>query len=118
MQTFLRFTEFIPGVNWFYLPAGLRVVLILVANVYGAIGIAVATLIIDLLHIQDIQGHSLLFTAVVSGFGPLVAMRLVLRNRDKLGHPSFNSSKLLQFALIYALLNAVLHQFVWWYFEC
>ncbi len=112
-----KFTEYIPGVNWFYLPAGLRVVLILVAGVFGAIGVTVATLIIDLRHIQDIQGLSLLFTSIVSGFGPLLAMRLVLREHDEQGHHKFNAPKLMQFALIYALTNAVLHQFVWWYFQ-
>ena len=112
-----KFTEFIPGVNWFYLPAGLRVLLVLVADVYGAIGITVATLIIDVLHMTDIQGLDLLFTPIVSGFGPLLAMHLVLRQRNRRGRPQFNAFQLLQFALIYALLNASLHQFVWWLFQ-
>ncbi|MEN9842930.1 MAG: hypothetical protein RLZZ612_759, partial [Pseudomonadota bacterium] len=34
-----QFTEHIPGVNWFYLPAGLRVLFVLVAGIYGAVGI-------------------------------------------------------------------------------
>jgi hypothetical protein len=112
-----KFTEFIPGVNWFYLPAGLRVLLVLVADVYGSVGITVATLIIDVLHMTDIQGMDLLFTPIVSGFGPLLAMRLALRQRNRLGHRQFNAYQLLQFALVYALLNASLHQFVWWLFQ-
>lgn len=112
-----KFTEFIPGVNWFYLPAGLRVVLVIVAGVYGAIGITVATLIIDLIHMQDLQGFTLLFTPIVSGFGPLLAMHIVLRQRDEHGNPKFNAIQLIQFGLVYAILNAALHQFVWWYFQ-
>ena len=112
-----KFTEFIPGVNWFYLPAGLRVVLVLVADVYGALGIFMATLVIDLLHMEDLRGLSMLSTSLVSGFGPYVAMHLVLRKRGASGKPVLTPFALVQFALVYSLFNAVSHQLVWWYFE-
>lgn len=112
-----KFTEVIPGVNWFYLPGGLRVVLVWVGGIYGATGIFVATMLINVLHMQDIQGFTFLWTAVVSGFGPLLALHLVLPRRSWQQESPLTTTRLLTFAGTYALLNALLHQAVWWYFQ-
>lgn len=112
-----KFTEVIPGVNWFYLPGGLRVVLVWVGGIYGATGIFVATMLIDVLHIQDIQGLMFLGTGLVSGFGPLLALHLVWPRHSWQQQSRLTSTRLLTFAGTYALLNAVLHQAVWWYFQ-
>ena len=68
------FTEHIPGVNWFYLPSGLRVLLVMVAGVFGAIGICLATVVINLIYNPDIRGLMLVSTALASGFGAWVAL--------------------------------------------
>lgn len=112
------FTEHVPGVNWFYLPAGLRVLFVLVTGVYGALGITIATIIIDLLHMQELNGASLLLTAIASGFGAWAALALMrfknLIARDLVG---LTSAALLQYALFYSALNALFHQSVWWAFK-
>ena len=112
-----KFTEVIPGVNWFYLPGGLRVVLVWVGGIYGATGIFVATMLIDVLHMQDIQGLMFLGTGLVSGFGPLLALHLVLPRRSLAQENPLTTTRLLTFAGTYALLNALLHQAIWWYFQ-
>ena len=110
-----QFTEHVSGVNWFYLPAGLRVVLVLVAGLNGALGIFAATIVINLLHMGDMNGTVLLLTAGASGFGAWFAL-LLMRWRGQIdaGLTVLTSSVLIQYALIYALFNAVFHQLVWW----
>ena len=109
-----QFTEHVPGVNWFYLPAGLRVMLVLVAGLYGALGIFTATIVIDLLHTKDLNGIVLLLTAVASGFGAWGALWLMRwRGLIDAGLTQLTSTSLIQYALIYSLLNALFHQAVW-----
>lgn len=108
------FTEHIPGVNWFYLPSGLRVLLVMVAGVFGAIGICLATVVINLIYNPDIRGLMLVSTALASGFGAWVAL-WVLQWRGVIakGLIGLNSLALLQFAFFFSILNAVFHQTVW-----
>jgi hypothetical protein len=110
-----QFTEHVPGVNWFYLPAGLRVVFILVAGLNGALGIFAATIAINLMHTEDMSLAVLLLTAVASGFGAWFALMLMRwRGQIDASLMVLTSAVLIQYALIYALFNAVLHQVVWW----
>jgi len=108
------FTEHIPGVNWFYLPSGLRVLLVMVAGVFGATGICLATIVIDLLHMPDIRGPMLIATALASGFGAWVTLWL-MRSKGWIaeGLNGLTHVALLQFALIFSLFNALFHQAVW-----
>lgn len=108
------FTEHIPGVNWFYLPSGLRVLLVMVAGVFGATGIFLATIVIDLMHMPDIHGAMMVATALASGFGAWVAL-WVLRWRGVIaeGLTGLTSVALLQFALLFSVFNALFHQMVW-----
>ena len=110
-----QFTEHIPGVNWFYLPAGLRVLFVLVAGIYGAVGIFLATVVINLMHLRDLNEVLLLLTAVASGFGAWVALWL-LRWRGVIAEElqGLTVAALLQFAFVYAAFNALLHQGIWW----
>lgn len=110
-----QFTEHVPGVNWFYLPAGLRVVFILVAGLNGALGIFAATIVINIMHMEDMNLAVVLLTAVASGFGAWFALMLMrwLGQIDA-GLTRLTSAVLIQYALIYALFNAVFHQVVWW----
>lgn len=109
-----QFTEHIPGVNWFYLPAGLRVLFVLVAGIYGAVGIFAATVVINLMHMKDLSGVLLLVSAVASGFGAWVAL-WVLRWRGLIapGLQGLTATGLLQFACVYAAFNALFHQVTW-----
>lgn len=108
------FTEHIPGVNWFYLPSGLRVLLVMVAGAFGATGIFLATIVIDLMHMPDIRGSMMLATALASGFGAWVALCL-LRWKCVIseGLTGLTTVALLQFALLFSIFNALFHQTVW-----
>ena len=108
------FTEHIPGVNWFYLPSGLRVLLVMVAGAFGATGIFLATIVIDLMHMPDIRGVMMLATALASGFGAWVALWLLRwKGVISAGLTDLTAMALLQFALLFSVFNALFHQTVW-----
>ena len=102
------------GVNWVYLPAGLRLFLTLIFGLPGAIGIALASFLIS--YHGDFPHDLLLCIGIglVSGFAPYLARLFVLSNvRLAPDLSDLNFQKLIFCILIYAFLSAGLHQ--WWF---
>lgn len=119
VQTWLfQFSEHVAGVNWFYLPAGLRVLLVLVLGMNGAIGIVLASVVINLQHMQDLNGPILVLTALASGLGAWFALAF-MRWKEVISASlsGLTSAAMLQYALLYSALNAFFHQSVWWLFK-
>jgi len=113
-----HFSEHMPGVSWFYLPAGLRVLLVLVFGLSGAAGIVLASAVINLMHMHDLNGAMLVLTAVASGSGAWCALAFMRwRQLISANLSGLTSGALLQYALLYSALNAFLHQAVWWLFQ-
>jgi hypothetical protein len=102
------------GVNWIYLPAGLRLFLTLIFGLPGALGIVFASFLISYSGALSNDLAICIGTGLISGFAPYLARILVFSNM-KLETDLSNLSlpKLLICILIYALLSAGLHQF--WY---
>ena len=102
------------GVNWIYLPAGLRLFLMLIFGVSGALGIAIASFLISYFGELPPDLTLCIGTGLISGFAPYLARLFVFQN-IKLESDLSNLSlpKLLVCILIYALLSAGLHQ-VWY----
>lgn len=105
------FLEVAPGVNWIYLPAGLRLFLVLIFGLSGAIGIAIASTLItfgrDLS--DDIIG--IVGIGLISGFGPYLARRMVIRNlKINADLSNLNIQMIAISVLVFALLSAGLHQ--------
>ena len=105
---------FSSGVNWIYLPAGLRLFLTLIFGLPGAIGISVASFLISY---SGALPHDLVLcigTGIISGMAPYLARMIVFSN-IKLDSDLSNLSlpKLLMCIVLYALLSAGLHQ-VWY----
>jgi len=102
------------GVNWVYLPAGLRLFLTLIFGLPGAIGIAVASFWIS--YYGDFP-HDLtvcIGVGLISGFAPYLARYFVFSNlRLESDLSNLNFPKLIACILIYSLLSAGLHQ--WWF---
>jgi hypothetical protein len=102
------------GVNWIYLPAGLRLFLTLIFGLPGALGIATASFLIS--YYGDFP-HDLtvcIGVGIISGFAPYLARYFVfsnLRLESDLSDLSFQ--KLMACILVYSLLSAGLHQ--WWF---
>ncbi len=109
--------EYVKGVNWVFLPAGFRVLLVLAMGIPGALGIALATLWLDTQGTSPPPSKVMLLTCLASGFGPW----LVKFGMERLGLLGQNlaeltSARLLQFVLLYAAVNAFAHQSIHWFF--
>jgi len=102
------------GVNWIYLPAGLRLFLTLIFGLPGALGIAITSFLIS--YYGDFP-HELTLcigTGLISGFAPYLARYFVFSNlRLESDLSNLNFPKLIICILIYSLLSAGLHQ--WWF---
>lgn len=107
--------EHIQGVNWVFLPAGFRVLLVLCMGLPGAAGILMGNCWLDRDNFNSDTLFLLLATGVVSGFTPwcvkwvMEKKRLLTQQLQKL-----SARCLLQFVLAYAAANALGHQLVWW----
>lgn len=102
------------GVNWIYLPAGLRLFLTLIFGLPGALGIAFASFLISYLGEFPQEIMTCLGVGLISGFAPYLA-RLFVMNNINISTDLSNLSlpKLIICILIYSALSAGLHQ--WWF---
>lgn len=107
--------EHIEGVNWVFLPAGFRVLLVLGMGLPGATGILLGNCWLDRGNFTQDTLFLLLATGVVSGFTPW-CVRYVMEKKHLLAQQlqQLSAHRLLQFVLAYAVANALAHQFVWW----
>ena len=102
------------GVNWIYLPAGLRLFLTLIFGLPGALGIALGSFLISYLGEFPHEITTCLGVGLISGFAPYLARIFVLTNIQIAPDLSdLSLPKLVACILIYALLSAGLHQ--WWF---
>ena len=105
--------EFARGVNWVFLPSGLRLTLVLICLEWGALGIAWASIAISYFG-YGMAPLDALVTGAISGLAPWLARRLCLNwlgmdpNIQHL-HPR----QLIQLGLIFSITSPVLHQL--WY---
>jgi hypothetical protein len=106
--------EYSEGISWVFLPAGFRVILVLVLGLPGALGLMLASWFIDRdLFTQD--GATLAFlNGVVGGLTPwLVLKYLTHRHWLSTQLHSLNAIQLLNMTLIFAAASALTHQLVW-----
>lgn len=109
-ETFLRSTEVALGVNWIYLPAGLRMCYVLVLPIHGAVAIFTATL---LLALRDPTLTPLLVAVngAVTALGPALA-RIVAVQRMGLqpNLANLNTRMLWTLAALFGFFSTSLHQ--------
>lgn len=102
------------GVNWIYLPAGLRLLLTLIFGLPAALGIAISSFVISYSGDFSQEIVTCIGIGLISGFAPYLAKILVLTNIQLQSDLSnLNIQRLLACILIYSLLSAGLHQ--WWF---
>lgn len=107
----LPFTRFADGVNWIYLPSGLRLTLVLVFGVPAAVGIAWASTLLSAWPHGWSNLAPALMTGLISGGAPLLALlvcRRVLKVQADLA--GLQARTLLLMAVIFAVISAALHQ--------
>jgi len=102
------------GINWVFLPAGFRVILVLVLGLPGALGLMLGTWYIDLELIQG-QGTFLgLMNGVSGGLTPWFVMKY-MHKQKWLGQQlqQLNATQLLNLTLVSSAASALSHQLVW-----
>lgn len=75
----LSATNFGPGIELVYLPAGIRLVLVLIFGVWGAIGIAISNLFLVHLNIGEQSALATVINSAIAGFVPFLSVRAVQR---------------------------------------
>jgi hypothetical protein len=100
------------GVSWIYLPAGLRLFLILIFGLAGAIGIAAASFAISYFGAFPADLLTCIGVGLISGFAPLFAKWIVVSNTYISNDLSnLSMQKILHCIVVYALMSSGFHQY-------
>ena len=100
------------GVSWVYLPAGLRLFLILIFGLAGAIGIAAASFAISYFGVFPPDLITCIGIGLISGFAPLLAKWVVIANVNISNDLSnLSIQKVILCIVVYALMSAGFHQY-------
>ena len=100
------------GVSWIYLPAGLRLFLILIFGLAGAIGIAAASFAISYFGAFSTDLLTCIGIGLISGFAPLLAKWVVVSNTYISNDLSnLSMQKILLCIVVYALMSSGFHQY-------
>lgn len=75
----MSFSEVTGGINLIYLPAGFRLLIVLIFGFWGALGVFIADPILFSVEFGSGSWIDILTTAAVSGFVPWIAVRLFFR---------------------------------------
>lgn len=107
-----RFSE---GVDWVFLPSGVRLACVLVFMHWGALGVALATAAISWQPQAEGAVLTASITGAISGFAPWLARWLYLRVTG-IGTDlaQLSSATLLGMAALFAVITALMHQLWYW----
>lgn len=104
-----EWTQYSQGVNWVFLPSGLRLAFVLLLGGSGAIGVMVGTFFWGL--DEPVPPAINVATAVISGAAPWLAYWICKRSLEiQPSLANLTAARLLQMALIFSLISALLHQ--------
>lgn len=99
------------GVNWIFLPAGIRIFITLILDYSGAIGLAIASLLINYIGFYEYGITSTVGIAIICGVAPLLGRHFVIHNLKV--QPDLSNISLRQLLVIivaYSFLSSGLHQ--------
>jgi hypothetical protein len=114
-QLFFSSLEHAPGVNWIFLPAGLRLLFTLLFAGEGAIGLLLASSAIMLLNPSSMDSFTSFGAACISAGAPYLAYRLARMNGIPASLHQLTPGWLSILIVIYAAMSSFLHQV--WYVE-
>ena len=115
---FFYFNQFITvpleeakGVNWIFLPAGIRIFITLIFDYSGALGLALASLLINYIGFYELDLISTLGIAIICGMAPLLGRHFVIHNlKVQADLSNIVFTQLLATIIAYSLLSSGLHQ--------
>jgi hypothetical protein len=103
--------EFSIGVNWIFLPAGLRLLLTLLLGFSGALGICLASTLLGVCFYFPGDPLTAIGAGIISGLAPYIAKFLSFKDLNITSNlASLDGSKLLNCIFIYSLTSPALHQ--------
>jgi hypothetical protein len=106
------------GICWVFLPAGFRVVLVLVLGLPGALGLVVGSWFIDSALFSAETWLLPFLNGLVSGLTPWLVMKYLQHKGWLAPHiMSMSAQRLLHMTLIFSAASAISHQLLWWLFE-
>ena len=102
------------NVNWVFLPAGFRIILVLVLGLPGALGIVLGTWYLDRELLNNGATWLAMLNGVVSGLTPYLVMRVLGKGKstDQLMQ-GLTTHRLLNYTLIFSAANSVTHHLAW-----
>jgi hypothetical protein len=104
-----HWADYDQGVSWVYLPSGLRLALVLLLGGSGAVGVMVGTFCSGLHEPTPLAVNAA--ASVISGAAPWLAHWICKRSMQiEPNLSNLTARRLLQMALIFSLISAVLHQ--------
>lgn len=110
-QTITAPLEEAKGVNWIFLPAGLRIFLTLILDYSGAIGLAIASLLINYISFYELDFTATVGIAVICGIAPLLGRYFVIHNlKVQPDLSNISLKQLLMIIIAYSFLSSGLHQ--------
>ena len=99
------------GVNWIFLPAGIRIFITLIFDYSGALGLALASLLINYIGFYELDLVSTLGIAIICGMAPLLGRHFVIHNlKVQADLSNIVFTQLLATIIAYSLLSSGLHQ--------
>lgn len=99
------------GINWVFLPAGIRIFITLIFNYSGAIGLVLASLLINYFGYYQTDLVTTIGIAVVCGVTPLLGRYFVIQNlKVQVDLSNITFKQLLGSILAYSLLSSGFHQ--------
>ncbi|HEX3379181.1 MAG TPA: hypothetical protein VHU21_05185 [Paraburkholderia sp.] len=112
-QVVFTHTSFVQGINWIYLPSGVRLLGTLLLGFDGAIGLLLAGLITDFLYWFPHDPVRAIAGAFLGSLAPYVVYRLALEYYDlRASLTNLTPKRLVVLALAYSIANPLFHH-VW-----
>ncbi len=106
------------GISWVFLPAGFRVILVLVLGLPGALGLVLGSWFIDSALFSADTWLLPFLNGLVSGLTPWLVMKYLQHKGWLAPHiMSMSAQRLLQMTLIFSAASAISHQLLWWLLE-
>ena len=114
-EKLLRFTEVTHGVNWIYLPAGLRMCYVLVLPVQGTLAVFLASALMAWRD-SSLTWPMVVVGACITAAAPLLARVVALQRLGLQPNlENLDSRMLLNLTLVFGLFSTTLHQ-AWYVF--
>ncbi len=112
-QAIFASTSFVQGINWIYLPSGVRLLSTLLVGFDGFVGLLVAGLLADFVYWFPHDPVRATAGAVLGSLAPYLVYRLALeRYRLRASLANLTPKRLLVLAVAYSLANPLLHH-IW-----